>query len=114
MDGQAKGGPEKEMPGQRKGILALEKRLIQKEESLDRRMSNSDRRESELQKREKTVAALEKAVEEKEPEVARLAQERTKALEYASGMTAGEARGALLQQVESETKIKAAKMIKRI
>src|SRR3989454_712564 len=83
---QAKAELDKEMQGQRNEILALEKRLIQKEESLDRRMSNSDRRESELQKREKTVAALEKAVEEKETEVARLAQERTKALEYATGI----------------------------
>src|SRR5438034_371126 len=111
---QAKAELDKEMQGQRNEILALEKRLIQKEESLDRRMSNSDRRESELQKREKTVAALEKAVEEKETEVARLAQERTKALEYASGMTADEAKAALLQQVESEAKFEAAKMIKRI
>src|SRR5437870_52254 len=111
---QAKAELDKEMQGQRNEILALEKRLIQKEESLDRRMSNSDRRESELQKREKTVAALEKAVEEKGTEVARLAQERTKALEYASGMTADEAKAALLQQVESEAKFEAAKMIKRI
>src|SRR3989454_4624101 len=111
---QAKAELDKEMQGQRNEILALEKRLIQKEESLDRRMSNSDRRESELQKREKTVAALEKALEEKEADGARLIQDHTKALEYASGMTADEAKASLLQQVESGAKFEAAKMIKRI
>src|SRR5213594_3574370 len=101
---QAKAELDKEMQGQRNEILALEKRLIQKEESLDRRMSNSDRRESEVQKREKTVAALEKAVEEKETEVARLAQERTKALEYASGMTADEAKEIITRSIQRITR----------
>jgi len=111
---QARAELDKEMQTQRNEILALEKRLVQKEESLDRRMSNFDRREAEFQKREKTVAVREKALEEKEVDVGRLIQERTKALEYASGMTADEAKASLLQQVESEAKFEAAKMIKRI
>src|SRR5438093_10672167 len=77
-------------------------------------MSNFDRREAEFQKREKTVAVREKALEEKEADVARLIQDHTKALEYASGMTADEAKASLLQQVESGAKFEAAKMIKRI
>src|SRR5437867_3106071 len=111
---QARAELDKEMQAQRNEVLALEKRLVQKEESLDRRMSNFDRREAEFQKREKTVAVREKALEEKEADVARLIQDHTKALEYASGMTADEAKASLLQQVESGAKFEAAKMIKRI
>src|SRR2546425_124433 len=91
---QARAELDKEMQTQRNEILALEKRLVQKEESLDRRMSNFDRREAEFQKREKTVAVREKALEEKEADVGRLIQERTKALEYAK----------MIKRIQDETK----------
>src|SRR5436309_15510680 len=99
------------MQDKRNEILALEKRLVQKEESLDRRLSNFDRREAEFQKREKTVAVREKALEEKEADVARLIQDHTKALEYASGMTADEATASLLQQAQSAATLGAGKTI---
>jgi ribonuclease Y len=111
---QAKSELDKETQAQRTEILALEKRLLQKEEALDRKGSNADRRESELQKKEKTVVGREQAMADKEAGVDRLIQERTKALEYAAGMTAGEAKAALLAQVENDAKFEAAKMIKRI
>lgn len=111
---QAKSELDKETQAQRTEILALEKRLLQKEEALDRKGSNADRRESELQKKEKTVVGREQAMVDKEVGLDRLIQERTKALEYAAGMTAGEAKAALLAQVENDAKFEAAKMIKRI
>ncbi len=111
---QAKADLEKEMQAQRVEILTLEKRLLQKEEALDRKVSNCDRRESELQKKDKAVALREKEVDEKAADAERLNQERTKALEYAAGMTADEAKVSLLAQVESDVKFESAKMIKRI
>jgi ribonuclease Y len=111
---QAKADLEKEMQAQRAEMLALEKRLLQKEEALDRKVSNCDRRESELQKKDKAVALREKEIDEKAADAERLIQERTKALEYAAGMTADEAKASLLTQVESDAKFEGAKMIKRI
>lgn len=111
---QARADLEKEVQAQRTEILGLEKRLLQKEEALDRKVSNADRRESELQKKEKAIALREKELTDKGAEVERLSQERTKALEYAAGMTADEAKASLLSQVESDAKFEAAKMIKRI
>ncbi len=111
---QARADLEKEMQVQRAEILTLEKRLLQKEEALDRKVSNCDRRESELQKKDKAVALREKEVDERAADAERLLQERTKALEYASGMTADEAKASLLAQVENDAKFEGAKMIKRI
>ena len=111
---QARADLEKEMQGQRAEILGLEKRLIQKEEALDRKVSNCDRRESELQKKDKAVALREKELADKAAETENLVQERTKALEYAAGMTAAEAKATLLAQVESDLKFESAKMIKRM
>src|SRR5213594_2522245 len=70
--------------------------------------------DKEMQGQRNEILALEKRLIQKEESLDRRAQERTKALEYASGMTADEAKAALLQQVESEAKFEAAKMIKRI
>ena len=111
---QAKADLDKEIQSQRAEILGLEKRQLQKEEALDRKVSNCDRRESELQKKEKAVALREKEIVDKAAETEHLVQERTKALEYAAGMTAAEAKAALLAQVESDVKFESAKMIKRI
>ncbi|MDO8546760.1 MAG: ribonuclease Y [Nitrospirales bacterium] len=111
---QAKADLDKEIQAQRAEILGLEKRQLQKEEALDRKVSTCDRRESELQKKEKAVALREKEIVDKAAETEHLVQERTKALEYAAGMTAAEAKAALLAQVESDVKFESAKMIKRI
>lgn len=111
---QAKSDLDKEAQAQRAEILALEKRLLQKEDTLDRKVSTCDRREADIQKREKAVDHREGALVDKEAQVERLARDRAAALEEVSGMTAEEAKAALLREIEAETRFDAAKMIKRV
>ena len=111
---QAKADLEKEMQAQRAEILVLEKRLVQKEESLDRKAAQSDRREEDLQAKERALALRETAVVNKETSVEHLNRERLAALEQASGMTADQAKTAIMLEVEKEAKFDAAKMVKRI
>lgn len=111
---QAKADLERETQAQRSEILVLEKRLLQKEESLDRKAGQYDKRESELQAKEHAIGLREKQLSTKESEIERLARERLAALEEASGMTADQAKVAILQEMEKETRFDAAKMVKRI
>jgi ribonucrease Y len=111
---QAKADLERETQAQRSEILVLEKRLLQKEESLDRKAGQYDKRESELQAKEHAIGLREKQLSTKESEIERLARERLTALEEASGMTADQAKVAILQEMEKETRFDAAKMVKRI
>jgi ribonuclease Y len=111
---QAKADLDKEAQAQRAEILGLEKQLLQKEESLDRKVATCDRREADILKKEKTVDHQEAALADKEAQVGRLARERAAALEQVSGMTAEEAKGTLLREIEAEARFDAAKMIKRV
>jgi ribonuclease Y len=111
---QAKADLDKEIQAQRADILLLEKRLLQKEESLDRKSTLHERRDEDLQTRERAVGLRETVVLEKETAVERLARERVAALEQASGMTADQAKTAIMLEVEKEAKFDAAKMVKRI
>jgi len=111
---QAKADLGKEIQAQRAEILALERRLLQKEENLDRKVADCDRRASELQEKEQMVSRREQTVAGKETAVEGLIRDRRATLEQASGMTAEEAKVALLRDVEQEAKFDAAKMIKRI
>ena len=111
---QSKADLDKEIQAQRAEILLLEKRLLQKEESLDRKGTLHERRDEDLQTRERAVGLRETVVIEKEAAVERLARERVAALEQASGMTADQAKTAIMLEVEKEAKFEAAKMVKRI
>jgi ribonuclease Y len=111
---QAKADLEREMQAQRSEILVLEKRLLHKEESLDRKVGQYDRRENDLQAKDQALGQREKQVGAKETDLERLARERLAALEQASGMTADQAKVAILQEMEKETRFDAAKMVKRI
>ncbi|HEY3197765.1 MAG TPA: ribonuclease Y [Nitrospirales bacterium] len=111
---QARADLEKEMQGQRAEILVLEKRLVQKEESLDRKAGQSERREDDLRAKEQAVVLRETSLVDKEAAVERLTRERLAALEHASGMTADQAKTAIMLEVEKEAKFDAAKMVKRI
>jgi ribonucrease Y len=111
---QAKTDLEKEIQTHRAEILALEKRLLQKEETLDRKASQCERRDEDLQTKERAVGVREKSVQDKEIAVESLTRERIAALEHASGMTADQAKTAIMLEIEKEAKFDAAKMVKRI
>ncbi|MER3422387.1 MAG: ribonuclease Y [Nitrospiraceae bacterium] len=104
---QAKVELEKEQKAKQSELAAHEKRLLQREEYLERKLSAVEKREADAQKREETLALNETASE-------RMLKERRQALEQVSGMTIEEAKRQLLAEIESETKLEAARMAKRI
>jgi ribonuclease Y len=91
-----------------------EKRLLQREESLDRKTSSLERRETEAQKREKALLEREETVAAKELACDRALKDHRQALERVAGMTVEEGKRQLLSGIESEAKLDAAGLAKRI
>ncbi|MCR5054530.1 MAG: ribonuclease Y [Lachnospiraceae bacterium] len=96
---------EKEIRERRAEIQRTENRIAQKEENLDRKIDQVERRED-------SVSAREKNLEKQKAEVAKLSQQRVQELERISGLTSEQAKEYLLQTVEEDAKIDAAKLVK--
>lgn len=111
---QAKADFEQETKDQRRELQAMEKRLQQKEENLDKKMNVYDQRDLELVKKEQGLVAKEQALVTKEEKIAQIVEEQRQKLENISGMTAAEAKKVLMDTMEDEAKLDAAKRIKAI
>jgi ribonuclease Y len=82
-------------------------RAAQREQSLERRAAELERRATELERREL-------ALDEERQEIARLRQEHTRALERAAGMAAGQAKQALLKEIEDQARHESVKLIRAV
>lgn len=111
---QARTELEKEEKEKRAELLAQEKRLLQREEVLDRKGSAFEKRDAEAQGREAALGQREAALAAKEAACDRAVKEHRQALERAAGMTVEEAKRQLLSEIESETRLEAAGIVKRI
>ena len=99
------------------GLVAGRSRRAQREHSdernhalevaLDRRGADLDRREAELVRRET-------AIEARDAEIERLRAEREQALERVAGLSAGQAKAALLKDIEAQARHDGAKLIRQI
>jgi ribonuclease Y len=105
---------EREQKDKQAEYTTVEKRLLQREENLDRKVSAIDKRDVETQKRERAVLEREQAVMAKESACERALKEHRQALERVSGMTTEEAKRHLLSGIESEARLEAAGLAKRI
>jgi ribonucrease Y len=105
---------EREQKDKQAEYTNAEKRLLQREENLDRKVSAIDKRDVETQKRERAVVEREQAVVAKESACERALKEHRQALERVSGMTTEEAKRHLLSGIESEARLEAAGLAKRI
>ena len=111
---QAKAEFERETKDKRRDLQALEKRLQQKEENLDKKMNLFDQRDADLVKREQTLLNRDQALQQKDEKLSQLIEEQRAKLENISGMTAVEAKKVLMEEMENEAKLDAAKRIKAI
>jgi ribonuclease Y len=111
---QAKADLERESKGRRQELQNLERRLSQRDEGLGRRHEQLDRRDRDLGSREKDIANKERAAVEKEHRGTQLIEEAQRQLERISGLTAEEAKKILLQSLESEAKLEAIALFKRL
>lgn len=111
---QAKAEFERETKDKRRDLQALEKRLQQKEENLDKKMNLFDQRDADFFKREQALANREQNLVQKEERLNQLIEEERQKLESISGMTSSEAKKVLMDAMENEAKLDAAKRIKAI
>ncbi|MFM8552619.1 MAG: ribonuclease Y [Nitrospiraceae bacterium] len=111
---QAKAELEKEQKEVRADVAAQEKRLLQREESVEKKIGAVDKREAESQKREQVLSRREEAIAAKEEACDRAVKEHRQALERVAGMTVDEAKRQLLSEIESEARLDAAGVAKRI
>lgn len=111
---QAKAEFEKETTDKRHDLQALEKRVLQKEENLDKKINAFDQKELDFSKKEQGLVVKEQAVAQKAEKIEQLVDEQRKELEKISGMTASEAKSVLMEAMENEAKLDAAKKIKQI
>ncbi len=98
---------EKESRDRRNEQQKIEKRLLQKEESLDRKSESIEAKENKYNQKLKSI-------EDREGKIESLIQEQKIKLEEVSGLTQGEAKQILMNDVEKETRHEAAMMVKEI
>jgi ribonuclease Y len=111
---QAKADFERETKDKRRDQQALEKRLQQKEENLDKKMNLFDQRDADLTKRDQSLLSKEQNLIQKDEKLNQLIADELKKLESMSGMSAAEAKKILMETMENEAKLDAAKRIKAI
>ena len=98
---------EREARERRSEQQRTERRLVQKEEGLDRKVENLEKRDESYRRREADLAKLEKSI-------ADLHEQQVTELERVSGLSSGEARDLLLQNVEREIRAEAAQLVRDI
>jgi len=98
---------DKEIKERRSELSRQERRLDQKESNLDKKTDN-------LEKKEQTLNQKIKNLEHKEQEIAEIKQQQVTELERISGLTHDEAKEILLEEIKTEARVEAAKMVKEI
>jgi len=111
---QAKAEFERETKDKRRDLQTLEKRLQQKEENLDKKMNVYDQRDADFTKKEQSLYTKEQNLVQKDEKLDLLIADGMNKLENISGMSAAEAKKVLMEAMENEAKLDAAKRIKVI
>ncbi|MBQ7677992.1 MAG: ribonuclease Y [Lachnospiraceae bacterium] len=102
---KAKNELDKEIQQRRSEVQKSERRIQKKEENIDRKLDNVEKREANLTKREEQI-------NKEREKVANLNKQRIAELERISGLTSEQAKEFLLQTVEEDVKMDAAKLVK--
>src|SRR3954467_7065735 len=84
------------------------------ERSLDRRSDELERRSEELTRREHELEALAARLQAERDELDRMHEEHTRALERVAGLTPGQAKQALLKDVEDQARHDSARIIRQV
>ncbi len=111
---KAKAEFETETIDKRRDLQSLEKRVLVKEENLDKKLNLFDQKELDFSRKEQSLAQKEQTLSQKAEKAEQLIEAQRKELEKISGMTSMEAKAVLMEVMENEAKLDAAKMIKVI
>jgi len=87
-------------PGHRSEMVRLEERMLNREESLDAKLSE--------------IAAREQRLEERSREVEELRERHLRELERVSGLSASQAKGLLLKEVDDQVRHDAARRVRQV
>jgi len=105
---------ERQQKDQRAEATAAERRVAQREENLDRKAGALEKREGEVKGLETVLARRDASLAQQEQASERALKEHRQALERVAGMTAEEAKRTLVTQIETEARLDAAGLTKRI
>jgi ribonuclease Y len=105
---------DRESRERRKELQFSEKRLMRKEESIDRKIEVIEKKENELIKRDRNLIQQEKRSQDVEKRLNTSIEEEKIKLERIAGMSAEDAKKSIMELMEAEARIDAAKNIKRI
>ncbi len=111
---QSKAEIEKKEKERRNELQSAERKLNQREEAYDRKLSQFEKRDEELRKKEIHLKDKEESLANKRTECEQAIKEHRLALEQVAGITAEEAKRHLLSEIESEARMDAALLSKRI
>ncbi len=111
---QLKQEVDKEIKDRKKEIVEEEKRLIQKLDQIERKIDILDKREIDLLKKEQSFVKEEEALARRGKDLDKLISEQRYQLEKISGVTKEEAKKMLIESIESEARMEAAKTIVKI
>ncbi|MDX1381997.1 MAG: ribonuclease Y [Thermoanaerobaculia bacterium] len=111
---QARSEFEKAANQRRSELDKQERGIAQREDDLSRRQSSLDRRDADLNRRQEQLDATEGRVVKRETELEELIREERERLEQAGGLTAQQARDELIRVMESDARVEAAHLVKRI
>lgn len=111
---QAKSEIETKEKEKRGELQAMERKLHQRDEALEKKISQFDKRDEELRRKERAIKEKEEALQQKVATCEQAIKEHRLALEQVAGITADEAKRQLLTEIESEARMDAALLGKRI
>lgn len=105
---------EAETKDRRQELVALEKRLTQKEESLDRKVDILDSKEKKVIEKEQHVVVKERQISENQRNLEQLIDEEKQRLQRITRMSPEEAKRELLSRMENEVRQEKGALIKQI
>lgn len=105
---------EQEIRGLRHEVQELERRLRLREEALERRSELQDREAQSVEERRRELERRGGELAEREEKLAAGQDQLVEKIEQLSGLSRDEARQALIDSVEAEAKLEAARRVKRI
>ncbi|MGD9850553.1 MAG: ribonuclease Y [Nitrospirales bacterium] len=111
---QAKSEIEAKEKEKRSELQAMERKLHQRDEALEKKISQFDKRDEDLRRKERIIKEKEEALQQKVATCEQAIKEHRLALEQVAGITADEAKRQLLTEIESEARMDAALLGKRI
>ena len=111
---QARNELEQEAKSRKAELQNTERRLSQKEVNLDKKMETLDKKEDDLDKKEKQIANREAYLESRIGETELTLKQQREKLEEIAGITAEDAKRALMQAMEDEARYEATKIARKI